>query len=102
MKLQQLAIGERFEYEGQVFVKTGPLTACGEMGGQRMIPRHAMLRPAGAAVTAATTAPAAVVADEARVHAAFVRFYLVCADLLPPASQAELAAARQRFLQEIA
>ncbi len=98
MKLQHLAIGERFEYEGQVFVKTGPLTACGEMGGQRMIPRHAMLRP----VAAATPVPAAVVADEARVHAAFERFYLVCADLVPPASQAELAAARQRFLQEMA
>lgn len=99
MKLQHLAIGERFEYEGQVFVKTGPLTACGEMGGQRMIPRHAMLRPVGAAVT---PVPAAVVADEARVHAAFERFYSVCADLVPPTSQAELAAARQRFLQEIA
>ncbi len=99
MKLQYLAIGERFEYEGQVFVKTGPLTASGEIGGQRLIPRHAVLRPVGA-----TTGPAAASAGagEDRRLAAFERFYSVCSGLVPPDGQAELAAARQRFLQEIA
>ena len=38
MKLQHLAIGARFEFEGQVYVKTGPLTASAEQGGQRVIP----------------------------------------------------------------
>lgn len=46
MKLQHLALGERFEFEGQVFAKTGPLTASPEAGGgQRLIPRHAELKP---------------------------------------------------------
>ena len=46
MRLQHLALGERFEFEGQVFAKTGPLTASPEAGGgQRLIPRHADLKP---------------------------------------------------------
>ena len=45
MKLQHLAIGDRFEYDGKIFVKTGPVTASSENGGQQMIPRYAILKP---------------------------------------------------------
>jgi len=45
MKLNHLPIGARFEYEGQIYTETGPITAAAEKGGQRMIPRHAVLRP---------------------------------------------------------
>lgn len=45
MKLQDLPVGARFEYQGRIFVKTGPITATAEDGGQRMIPRYADLRP---------------------------------------------------------
>ena len=45
MKLQQLAIGDRFEYDGRILVKTGPLTASSDDGGQQMIPRYAVLKP---------------------------------------------------------
>ena len=44
MKLQQLAMGARFEYEGVTYVKTGPMTASSDAGGQRIIPRYANLR----------------------------------------------------------
>jgi len=30
MKFQMLALGARFEFEGKVYVKTGPLTALSE------------------------------------------------------------------------
>jgi len=36
MKLQEIPVGARFEYQGRVFVKTGPITATAEDGGQRM------------------------------------------------------------------
>ena len=45
MKFQDLPVGARFEYQGKVFVKTGPITAASEAGGQQMIPRYADLRP---------------------------------------------------------
>jgi len=45
MRLQDLPVGTRFEYQGKVFVKTGPITAASETGGQQMIPRHAVLKP---------------------------------------------------------
>ncbi len=97
MKLQQLAVGARFEFEGVVFVKTGPLTAASEAGGQRMIPRYAMVRPLDVPETA--TGPAGRrKLDEARVLAAFGRFYETCGKLLDATAHAELAAARQQFL----
>ena len=38
MRLQDFPIGARFEYEGAIYVKTGPLTASSEQGKQRIIP----------------------------------------------------------------
>ncbi|MDD2884807.1 MAG: hypothetical protein PHT48_07150 [Dechloromonas sp.] len=99
MKLQHFSVGERFEYEGVIYVKTGPLTACGETGGQRMIPRHAMLRPVAA--PGSTAAPETVPPAQGRVLQAFEQFYRTCEMLVTVEAQAELQAARQRFLQEI-
>jgi len=46
MRFHQLPVGETFEYQGQVFVKTGPITAAARDGGaQRCIPRSASVRP---------------------------------------------------------
>jgi hypothetical protein len=47
MKFTQLPIGARFLYQGRLYSKTGPLAACADDGGQRMIPRSAVVRPAG-------------------------------------------------------
>jgi hypothetical protein len=42
MRFPQVAIGQRFTYQGKHYTKTGPLTASEEGGGaQRMIPRAA-------------------------------------------------------------
>lgn len=46
MKFNNLPQGSRFEFEGKVYVKAGPLTAAAEDGsGLRMIPRHVLLKP---------------------------------------------------------
>jgi hypothetical protein len=42
MRFPQVPIGQRFSYQGQLYSKTGPLTASEEgSGAQRMIPRAA-------------------------------------------------------------
>lgn len=101
MKLQQLAIGARFEYEGAVYVKTGPLTAASEEGGQRIIPRYAILKPLD--VPAAESSPSSIKGrlEAVRVRTAFERFYASCERLVPEGSRNELAEARQQFLDAI-
>ena len=96
MKLQHLAIGARFEYEGVVYVKTGPLTASSEEGGQRIIPRYAILKPLN--VPAAESNPSSVKGrlEAVRVRAAFERFYESCERLVPEGSRNELAEAREQ------
>jgi len=96
MKIHQLPLGARFEYEGAEYVKSGPLFATGP-GGQRMIPKYAVLRPldAQAAPAAAATAPTL---SRERVLAAFGCF---CAAVRPPAGEpswAEFERAREAFL----
>ena len=97
MKFQHLPIGARFEYEGKVYVKTGPVAAASEQGGQRMIPRFAVLKPLDGSAPAARPEPGRKL-DEARVLAAFEAFHADCARLLDSAAVAELETARARFL----
>ena len=108
MKFQMLAIGARFEFEAKEYVKTGPLTASSD-GVQRMIPRFAVLKPLDAGVEPARKPPRNL--DEAVVLAAFETFFAESMYLLQTlpsdpdqtrTSIAELAAARQRFLDQIA
>ena len=103
MKFQLLPIGARFEYEGKVYVKSGPLTASTEGGGRRMIPRYALLRP----LDGARDAPRPGRKPDAALTAALEVFHGECARLLqavadnPTAVETallELDAARQRFL----
>jgi hypothetical protein len=96
MKLQHLAMGARFEYEGLVFVKTGPLTATSEVGGQRIIPRHAVLRPLDLPATEGKGRLEAAV-----VRKAFNTFFETSNRLVGEAGRAELEQARQRFLKAI-
>jgi hypothetical protein len=108
MKFQLLPLGARFEFEGKVYVKTGPLTATTEEGGQRMIPRSAVLKLLDAPV--AQTPKVARKLDEAAVTAAFEVFFADCVRLLHAAAdelqaqalRAELDAARERFRQMLA
>jgi len=105
MKFQLLPLGARFEFEGKVYVKTGPLTATTEEGGQRMIPRSAVLKPLDAPVVQAPKATRKL--DEVTVTAAFEVFFADCVRLLHAAGadelqaqalRAELDAAQKRFL----
>jgi hypothetical protein len=110
MKFQSFAVGARFEFEGKVYTKTGPLTAATEEGGQRMIPRSALLKPLDAPVEPPPRRGRKL--DEASVLTAFEAFHGECARLLAEAAgnaadqdaarmrwlQTQLAAARARFL----
>lgn len=100
MKLHDLAIGARFEYNGQVFVKTGPITATSEEGGQQMIPRYAVLKPLDVPA-AETPAPAQQKVSETAIRIAFERFYQVALRATPAAAHEDLEAARDRFLRAI-
>lgn len=97
MKFTQLPIGARFEFEGKVYVKTGPVAAASEQGGQRVIPRYAVLKPLDGAAPAAKPAPGRKL-DEAAVLAAFEAFYADCARHVDESARMDLAAARARFL----
>ena len=96
MKLQHLAIGARFEYEGKTFVKTGPLTASSDQGGQQISPRYAILKPLDAPASENKVIRGKL--TEATVRAAFDTFYRQCQRLVDENGQTELDAARKRFL----
>lgn len=100
MKLQHFAIGARFEYEGKVFVKTGPLTATSEQGGQQMIPRYAMLKPLDLPEPAPAQAQGRRL-DPQTVRQAFDTFYATCRAHCPPEAEAALHAARGVFLDSL-
>lgn len=96
MKLQHLPIGARFEFEGEIFVKTGPLTASSESSGQRVIPRYAVLRPLDpppeAGHSAASNRPTV-----AAVRAAYAAAEAVLREALGESAESALAQARRRF-----
>ena len=100
MKIHQLPMGARFEYEGEEYVKTGPLVASGK-GGLRLIPRYAVLKVVGAVEPLAPPTQPAVV-PRARVLAAFEAYHARCAALVPADGQDALAAAREDFLGALA
>ena len=101
MKFTQIPLGTRFEFEGKVFSKTGPMTATAEDGsGQRLIPRYAVLKPVEGWTPPVETATAKQL-DEARVVAAFDAFYGNCLHLVDDFSKPALLAARQPFLEAI-
>lgn len=97
MKINLIPLGTRFEYEGEIYTKTGPMTAASEKGGQRMIPRYAVLRPVGEIPPAPPPAPGRPV-DADKVRAAFDTYHAVALRLADDFSRPELEAARQKFL----
>lgn len=98
MKIHQLTNGARFEYEGEEYVKTGPLLGSGKHG-QRLIPRYAVLKPLGKTETAQATTKDAV--SKKAVLLAFDRFLEDCKAQLSPEQQAVLEASRDRFLKAL-
>lgn len=100
MKLQHLAIGARFEYEGEIYVKTGPLTASGEKSGQRIIPRYAVLRPLDVPEAAPEKKGRRLI-ERDKVLQAFDVFFTECSPLVGDSARADLVDARERFLKAI-
>lgn len=100
MKLQHLAIGDRFEYNGKVFVKTGPLTASSDEGGQQIIPRYAVLKPINPPPREEKPGLRRRL-DEKTVRAAFDDFYQVCSTQVDDSVLPALVEARDRFLDRI-
>jgi hypothetical protein len=96
MKIHQLPMGARFEYQGQEYVKTGPMV--GSYGdGQRFFAKHAELKAIGV-----IDLPASVLSEtlpRAAVVAAFEAFCAECEGLVT--DKAALAAARAKFLQAL-
>jgi hypothetical protein len=99
MKIHQLPLGTRFEYEGTEYVKSGPMTGTGPSG-QRLIPKYAVLKPIGMDAPAAKAElPSAVARD--RVLQAFARFHDRCSTLVPAEHRQALDAAREAFLADL-
>jgi hypothetical protein len=99
MKIHQLPLGARFEFEGAEYVKTGPMFATGPAG-QRMIPKYAVLKPLGGADAAPEACQSEAVL-RAEVLKAFGTFYLRCAALVPEGDRGDLEAARGTFLKTL-
>ena len=106
MKFGQLPIGTRFDYEGVHYLKTGPLVAAPEDGGQqRFLGRYADVR-----VLAATApAPTSATGDWPTAFDAFYAECVAAIDALgandPNAAariRQQLEAARQRLLADVA
>lgn len=96
MKIHQLPEGARFEYEGEEYVKTGPLFATGKSG-QRLIPKYAVLTPLGD-IKRTTTPVAMASLPKEQVLLAFETFHAECMTLVPQDGHSALRAARERFL----
>ena len=101
MKLHQLAVGARFEYAGQTYVKTGPITASAEQGGTQMIPRHATLKPLDLPSPTITPGLAARKLDPQRVRKAFDVFYGTAEALVDSSKIEQLQIARSSFLASL-
>jgi len=97
MKIHQLPLGARFVFEGQEFVKTGPMFAAGQDGGQRLIPKYAQLTVLGENASDADPKPRAL--TKASVLTAFEAFYSRCKELAPEDRHPELDIARDHFLR---
>lgn len=98
MKFSQFKPGERFEWEGVLYVKVGPVSARDVATGRlRMIPRYAHLQPVEA--PAADAQPDSPPVSDLR--AAFDAFFGECLAALDEpqaAARTRLLSARQRFL----
>ncbi|KAA3653907.1 MAG: hypothetical protein DWQ11_06505 [Proteobacteria bacterium] len=96
MKFNQLPLGARFEYQGKILTKTGPMTGATEKGGSVFIPKFAVLKPADGEAPPPPKAARTVDADA--VLAAFEAYHGTAMRLVDESGRMALAAARARFL----
>lgn len=98
MKIHLLPMGARFEYQGEDWVKTGPMSATGKSG-QRLIPKYAQLKVPGDALPSGNSKSGKL--TEAAVLEAFEAFYASCRQLVSADRHTELGGARERFLKAL-
>jgi len=110
-KFTQLPIGDSFEFQGERFLKTGPLTGRNlATNQQRMIPRSATVTPLNEAA-AVETPPSQRQLPEALVLEAFEHYHKGCLEWLRLTEETDsvlaqrireaMELARKRFLQEL-
>jgi len=108
MKFGQLPIGVSFELDGCRYVKSSPILATAEGGGQRLIARFVVVRPLdGAAPAAPAAEPQAI--DPSRLRSLLEEHQRRCEALIEAAARgsdpvllhAELRQARQRLFEEL-
>lgn len=107
MKFKLLSIGQKFKYEGEVYVKTSPIIASNvETGHNKMIPRYAVLTlldNSGEDIQAISEEP---VSKKDTLNA-FNHFYEKCIstlednDVLVPVIKDELDQARDQFIKSL-
>lgn len=111
-KFTLLPIGEAFEFQGETYIKTGPLTACNQAtNSQRMIPRSALVKSTGGTPSPAAAEKPSRQIPEDLVLQAFEQYHKGCMEwlLLTEERDSELASrireamelAHQRFLNEL-
>lgn len=109
MKFTQLPIGQRFELDGAVFVKTSPMMAAKEGGGEsRFLARYVVVKVLGGEDVPAQPRGARRVEEKAAV-AAFDAFHARCREVLArevspeklEAALAELDDGRRVFLDAL-
>jgi hypothetical protein len=98
MKIHQLPMGARFEYEGQEYVKSGPMSGA-SASGQKLIPKYAVLKPLEK--LDAPPAPQSETVLRADVVKAFDAFHAQCKALLPVDRLMVLETARVEFLSAL-
>ncbi len=100
MKFHEIAIGTRFEFEGETYTKSDTLLATSSSGTKRLIRRSAILKPldfSADGCKATTSAPATL--DRKKTLQAFEDFYRSSLDAGGNATLMEVA--RRRFLEAL-
>lgn len=109
MKFTDLAIGQRFELDGVVYVKTSPVLASREEGGERkFLARYVVVQPLDGNGTRPEAADEKLLRSEA-VLAAFEVYHARCRELLEEETPADrlqeiadiLEGERQGFLDAV-
>jgi len=98
MKFSQIAVGQRFRWQGTDYVKINSLIArAAGSEKQQLIPRYSEVEVSGGDTPPAPRQPL----DTTRVQAAFEEFYNVALTHADDVGRGALADARQRFLEAI-
>lgn len=99
MKFHELPIGQQFELDGEVYLKSGPLVAShAQTGKQKFMARSAMVGLLGQALPTAQEQPQRLISADTAI-AAFEEYYQRSLQLLAVLPAAQQQAARDELAQ---